>query len=322
MSQSQAERARATRGEMFTRFDRFVAVGVLAALLGGPVRPGQCVAQVLAQPPAPAPADVATATADSAPAEEQPPSAVADLTMRYRFIERYAKTEDPGSPAGDRPVEGGSRGDDQDRDRQPAGAPERRQIVAQTIYTERTAELGPDGAVTAVVRRYDAFRLTPDPGAKPGDPPPARGAKIWYQVQPGADPLVMSLSDDPSKIRRMREIEFSIISRQVFLPALSGVLPSLPSRIGDRWRVPRAAARALLGKRTPTNEVMLATFKDLRTCRERAGPRGDHHRDRRDHSVPGGDPVLLSLPLPRSTTARVPPSTRAAPSPSSARPRS
>ena len=248
MSQSQAERVRATRGGMFTRFDRFVAAGVLAALLGGPVRPAECVAQVLAQPPAPAPTQTSTpTTADSAPAGEQPPSAVADLTMRYRFIERYATTEDPGNPQEIVQSKVGVVETIKTEIDNPRGAPERRQIVAQTIYTERTAELGPDGAVTAAVRRYDAFRLNPDPGAKPGDPRPLEGLKVWYQVQPGADPLVLSLSDDPANIRRLREIEFSIISRQVFLPALSAVLPTLPSRIGDRWRVPRGAARALLG---------------------------------------------------------------------------
>ena len=77
---------------------------------------------------------------------------------------------------------------------------------------------------------------------------------------------MLSLSDDPSKTRRLREIEFSFISQQVFLPALSPVLPALPSRIGDRWQVPRGAVRALLGPRIATNEVVLATFKDLRTA--------------------------------------------------------
>jgi hypothetical protein len=259
MSQIQAEPARATWGEKLPRFDRFVALGVLAALLGGPARPGKCLAQVLAQAPASAPAQPST------PPGELTPSAVADLTMRYRFLERYAKTDD-GKPNLPEIVQTkvGVVETIKTKIDNPRGAPESRQIVAQTIYTERTAELSPDGAVTAVVRRYDAHRLTPDLGAKPGDPPTLQGLSVWYQVQPGADPLVMSLSDDPSKIRRMREIEFSIVTRQVFFPALSGVLPTLPSRIGDRWRVPRVAARALLGTRTSTNPVMLATFKELR----------------------------------------------------------
>ena len=59
----------------------------------------------------------------------------------------------------------------------PRGAPERRQIVAQTIYTERTAELGPDGAVTAVVRRYDALSAQPRPGGQARRSAPARGAE-------------------------------------------------------------------------------------------------------------------------------------------------
>ncbi len=268
MSQSQSERACAAQGGMFTRFNRFVAVGVLTALLGGLVRSAECVAQVLAQPPAPAPTQTTTPPPPliAAPSGEQPPSAVADLTLRYRFIERYATTEDPGSPQEIVQSKVGVVETIKTEIDNPRGAPGRRQIVAQTIYTERTAERGPDGAVTATVRRYDTFRLNPDPGAKPGDPRQLEGLKVWYQIQPGADPLVLSLSDDPSKTRRLREIEFSLITQQNFLPALSGVLPAMPSRIGDRWRVPRVAVRALLGSAVSTNEVVLATFKDLRTA--------------------------------------------------------
>jgi len=191
---------------------------------------------------------------------------VADLTLRYRFIERYATTEDLRSPQEIVQWKVGVVETIKTEIDNPRGAPGRRHIVAQTIYTERAAELSPDGAVTAVVRRYDTFRLTPDPGAKPGDPRQLEGLKVWYQVQSGADPLVLSLSDDPSKTRRLREIEFSLITQQFFLPALSTVLPAMPSRIGDRWRVPRAAVRTLLGTRSTTNEVVLATFKDLRTA--------------------------------------------------------
>jgi hypothetical protein len=142
----------------------------------------------------------------------------------------------------------------------PRGAPDRKQVVVQTIYTERPAEVGSDKQVAAAVRRYDAFRLNPDPpGTKPSDPRPLEGLTIWYQPQPGDTPLVLCLAED----RRLRENEYSIISRQVFLPDLSGVLPSLPSRIGDRWRIPRAAARALLGESPQPGEVLTATLKDL-----------------------------------------------------------
>lgn len=266
MSQSQSERARAVQGGMFTRFNRFVAAGVLAAVLGGLARSAECVAQVQAQPPASAPTQASPPPPPliAAPSGEQPPSAVTDLTLRYRFMERYAKTEDPASSQEIVQSKVGVLETIKTVIDNPRGAPGRRQIEAKTNYTERTAELGPDGAVTAVVRRYDVFRLNPDPGAKPGDPRQLEGLKIWYQIQPGASPLVLSLSDDPSKTRRLSEIEFSLITQQQFLPALSAVLPALPSRIGDRWRIPRPAVRALLGPQTAANEVVLATFKDLR----------------------------------------------------------
>jgi hypothetical protein len=194
---------------------------------------------------------------------------VADLTLRYRFIERYATTEDLSSPQELVQWKVGVVETIKTEIDNPKGAPGRKHIVAQTIYSERAAELSPDQAVTAVVRRYDTFRLTPDPGSKPGDPRPLEGLKVWYQLQSGANPLVLSLPDDPAKNRRLREIEFSLITQQFFLPALTPVLPAMPSRIGDRWRVPRTAVRALLGAQSAPNEVMLATFKDLR-----AGPKG------------------------------------------------
>jgi hypothetical protein len=79
---------------------------------------------------------------------------------------------------------------------------------------------------------------------------------------------VLSLTEG----RLLRDREFGVISRQMFLPALTGLLPQLPSRKGDRWRVPQSAARVLLGPETPAEEVVLASFKDLHT----AAPGTDH----------------------------------------------
>src|SRR6185437_10046082 len=83
MRQIRAEQARSTRGGTFTRIGRFVAIGLLATLPGGPSRPPACVAQASA--PAQAPA-------------ADPGRRVADLTTRYRFLERYATASDPTNP--------------------------------------------------------------------------------------------------------------------------------------------------------------------------------------------------------------------------------
>jgi hypothetical protein len=184
---------------------------------------------------------------------------VGDLTTRYRFIERYATAAE----GAESQMVGQSRigivETIKTQIENPRGAPDNRQLVAQTIYTERPAVLGTDGGVTAAVRRYDAFRLRPDIAAKPSDPRPLEGLSVWYQKQPGGDSLVLSLTEG----RGLRAREFGIISGQVFVPALAAVLPPGPSRIGDRWRVPRNAARALLGPQAPSDEVVLASFKDL-----------------------------------------------------------
>jgi hypothetical protein len=216
-------------------------------LLGGPVGP----AGSLAQTPAPA----------TAPPEEGGQH-VADLTTRYRFLERYATAANPTDPRALVQTRVGILETIKTEIDNPRGAPDRRQVEAQTNYTERTVEVGADGDVVSAVRRYDLFRLRPDPASKPGDPRPLEGLSVWYQRQPTANPLVLSLTEN----RGLREMEFAIISRQVFLPMLVGILPPQPSRIGDRWPVQRTATRALLGPQAPADEVVLANFKDLRTA--------------------------------------------------------
>src|SRR5262249_26390421 len=72
---------------------------------------------------------------------------------------------------------------------------------------------------------------------------------------------VLSLTRD----RPLREIELTIIGRQVFFPALTALLPAQPSRLGDHWSVPRPFVRPLLGPQAAPDDKLTATFKDLRT---------------------------------------------------------
>jgi hypothetical protein len=182
--------------------------------------------------------------------------------MQYQFIERYAPSTDSGGPEAVVQTRVGIIETIKSEIENPRGAPDRREMKVQTIYTERPAELGTDGAVIAAVRRYDTFRLPPDRTAKPSDPRPLEGLSIWYQRKGAGNPLVLSLTEG----RPLREREFGIISQQMFLPALAGLLPQFRSRIGDRWRVPPSAARVLLGPQAAADQVMVASFKDLRTA--------------------------------------------------------
>lgn len=261
MTQSRATQG---RGPVSARIRRFVALALLATLAGGlPLRPPAILAQVAAPPPA---TRLGTPPPNGAGPGPSQGRRIADLTTRYRFIERHATRKDPARPGAIVQSRIAVRETIKIDADNPRGAPERKQVVGQTIYTEHPAEIGSDGLVSATVRLYDTFRLNPDPGSKPSEPRPLEGLLVWYQARGGEDPLVLSLSEG----RRMRESEFTIISRQVFLPALSAVLPSLPSRIGDSWRVPRGAVFALLGERTQPGDVFTATFQDLRT--EANGP--------------------------------------------------
>ena len=243
--------------EVFARIGRFVAVGWPLVLLVSLTPSPAVVAQTQTQAPAPAPASSPAPTPAPTEGSGRRPG---DLTTRYRFIEQYSPTDAPANPQAVAQARVAIRETIKIETDNPRGAPDRKQVVVQTIYTERPAEVGGNGVETSAIRRYDAFRLSPEPpGSKPSEPRPLEGLTIWYQPQPSENPLVLSLSEN----RRLRENEYSIISRQVFLPDLAAVLPSLPSRIGDRWRIPRTATRALLGERPQPGAVLTATLKDL-----------------------------------------------------------
>ena len=121
--------------------------------------------------------------------------------------------------------------------------------------------------VTDVVRRYETFRVIPD-RSKPSDPRPLEGLTLWYRPRELDDPLILSLTEN----RGLREIEYAIAARQVFLPDLRGVLPGLPTRIGDPWKVSRAASQALLGDRAVRGEGGGLTGKLVEVRRSATGP--------------------------------------------------
>ncbi|HMB03974.1 MAG TPA: hypothetical protein VKP69_09575 [Isosphaeraceae bacterium] len=200
-----------------------------------------------------------TTPAPSSPAETRP---VADLTTRYHLVERYSSTEDRERPELIGQYRVAIRETIRSVTDNARGAPDRAEAVFQTIYTERPAQLTDGSAVMAAVRRYETFRAKPEPPAKPSAARPLEGLTIWFQQRPNDDPLVLSLASN----RRLRDNEYAILSRQVFLPELaSALLSPMPHRIGDRWPLSPLAARALVGERPQRAGELGATLSEVRS---------------------------------------------------------
>jgi hypothetical protein len=202
------------------------------------------------QPPSPAPAP-------SSPAETRPG---ADLTTRFHFVERYSSTEERERPELIGQYRVAIRETIRNVTENARGAPDRAEAVFQTIYTERPAQVTDGTSVTAAVRRYETFRTKPEPQGKPSVARPLEGLTIWFQQRPNDYPLVLSLTEN----RRLRDNEYVIVSRQVFLPELAALLSPLPHRIGDRWSLSPLAMKALVGERPLRGGALGATLSEIR----------------------------------------------------------
>jgi hypothetical protein len=185
--------------------------------------------------------------AQPAPAAAPPaaPRRVADLSTRFRFVERYGTADERSRLDLLGQYRVAIRDTVKVTTEVAQGTPERTEVTEQTIFAERPAEVSSSGSVVAAVRHYEAYRITPkDPGTKPSRRAPVEGLTLWYQPKEGASPELLSLTEG----RGLREEEYRIVARQLFLPDLAAVLPALPSRVGDRWAITAAGARALLGQ--------------------------------------------------------------------------
>ncbi|WP_406697806.1 hypothetical protein V5E97_02960 [Singulisphaera sp. Ch08] len=194
-----------------------------------------------------------------------PPSgesqSVTDLVTRFRFVEHYEKTEaktTPGSIGQYRVVTSDTI---KVATEKPQGTPDRNEATQETDYRERPAELTGGDKIKAGVREYAAYRVIPNPNTKPSRPDPLKGLTIWYQPHEGTDPLVLSLTKD----RSLREDEYTIIRREIYLPDLGALLPTIPSRVGDRWAISKTGGRALLGSITLP---LAATLQQVRQAAE------------------------------------------------------
>jgi hypothetical protein len=177
----------------------------------------------------------------------QAPESAEPLSLRYRFIERYALAEDPAKPELNVQYRVGAIETFKTETERPQGAPERTERTFQTIYTERTAGVNRVGDATDAVRRYDTFRTLGTFEVPPYNPPLFQGLVLWYSLVLGKPPQVLSLTNG----RPLRQVEYESIVDELFLPRLTALLPPKPARVGDTWPISRGAGKALLGPQVP-----------------------------------------------------------------------
>ncbi|MDR3634247.1 MAG: hypothetical protein P4L84_10600, partial [Isosphaeraceae bacterium] len=206
--------------------------------------------------------------ADDPPPRASGSATVADPGTRFKFIERYATEPDKTKPevlshyrvAVLETIKGTTE--------KAQGAPDRSEIAFRTIYTERPARVGSGAAgdVLDAVRHYDTFRPVPD-RSRPVDARPLEGLTVWYHPRISDEPQILSLTE-----RELTEKEYLFAARQMFLPDLRGLLPSLASRVGDDpWPIPASAARALLCDPSARGRSLSAKLVDVREVKASDG---------------------------------------------------
>ncbi len=199
---------------------------------------------------------VAGAAEDPGPSSPAGRGTANGSTTRYRFIERYAPTEDGAKPEVITQYRVAIRETIKTSVDNPQGTPQRNETTLQTISSERASQFSGTGAVTAVVRRYEAFRVTPVPSGGRL----LEGLTLWYRPRAGQAPQILNLTEKAT----LRDLEYNVAARQVYLPDLTAVLPALPSRVGERWKVPLTAAQAMLGERPTRGEPLMATLQEVK----------------------------------------------------------
>ncbi len=214
-----------------------------------------------AQTPAAAAAEGPALPKAAGPGEETPDGAtrVLDLAHRYRFAEQYTARE--GQPTAG--TISAYRVRTTETVKETADAAEAAAAPVGTSreieYIERPAEISGLGAVTSTIRTYNRFRSQPE------EPAPATGGRIldgltvWYHPKRDAAPLLISLEG-----RRLREREYELAARQIYVPGLAALLPTQSVRIGDTWRIPRKAVQALLAEPEVRGDALRGKFLELR----------------------------------------------------------
>jgi hypothetical protein len=177
------------------------------------------------------------------PAPEQ--GAAEALSIKYRFQEKYSVNPDPAHPERVTEYQVGVRETFRMAIDQPQGAPQRHDIFRQTIYVEHAARVSPAGDLLGVVRRYDKFYFKSSEENRPPKLPSFQGLTVLAEARSDRSfPQILSLTEG----RPVRELEYNVMQTQVSFHALRGLIPAIPRRIGETWRIPPRQAFALVGE--------------------------------------------------------------------------
>jgi hypothetical protein len=186
-----------------------------------------------------------------------------DLIHRYKFSEQYSVRESPAEhyvicqylvTVDEKLKDSIDVGDATD-----GAANKPTEQSRQIVYLERPAEVSGLGQATATVRKYRTYRSASEDTAKGVIFTPLQGLNVWCRPQQNLLPLVFSL--DP---RPLREREFELAAHQLYLPSLSALLPTIPVRVGDTWRISRKAVQSLLGEPELRGDSINGKFVEIR----------------------------------------------------------
>ncbi len=184
---------------------------------------------------------------------------IGDLTARYRFVERYASgfaaealVEDParrGDSALIRKYKVGIRRVSRWVD--PAGKPsefDEDKVVESIVFSEQPLEVNASGRVLSVVRKYETYSKTATVKEETTDPknPPLVGLTIYLKSRSGLPPELISLTER----RNITQDEYNLIVEDIYIPALTGLLPLRSVQIGESWPISPAAGMLLVGDST------------------------------------------------------------------------
>jgi len=191
-----------------------------------------------------------------------------DVSLRYRFLERYSANDDPTRPELLIQYQVGIRETVKITFEKPQGAPDLQRTTGLGIYAERVAKVSSKGAVTEVVRNFKKVDLKTTLDIPRYKTPLLQGLTVLYLPQGRfLPPQVLSLTPG----RQLRPLEYDGIRQQAFLPNVSLILPSKPCRVGDTWPVRREAVFALLGN-VPAEEDYDLTAEVLEIRKHREDP--------------------------------------------------
>jgi hypothetical protein len=197
------------------------------------------------------------------PVSSLPPAKVEiDLIHRFRFSEQYTNRDVPGDPQLIGPYTVTSKETVTDTLESPDGpASKPTEQVRESVYAERPAEVSGLGLATATLRTYQKYGATPQDPTRPAGQPLFEGLPVGYRPQSNLPPQILRLEAGMP----LRERDYEIASRQVYVPGLTGLLPTVPVRVGDSWRIPRKAVQAMLGEPGLQGDAVTGKFTETRT---------------------------------------------------------